>query len=235
RVSGPNMSILGSLNLNVDEEMASLNDKLLDDYSFPSLEEEDLTSDYYPGSSSPRNIRNLTSLKHTIVLLQETSREDIASIRVKSHMTGIDAIYEYYRDNKDEISTTISESKERNTKKGKDRSSFYLDGERGETPDEEDILDPAPYGYLISNYHYNKVKNHLELFNIEAEERENGYYISMAQSMRSLIPFLFDNHLEQRLFSGKAIYDLDEIDDIEFPEFPVKMTESTVFDDQETG
>lgn len=237
RVSGPNMSILGSLNLNVDDEMASLNDELLEDYLFPALEKEGLTSDYYPGSSSPRNIRNLSSLRHSIVLLQETSRKDIPSTRVSSHMVGINKVFDYYKDNKARIVTTISDSKKRNTAIGKDRSKpFYLDGEIGEElPDDQFILNPPPYGYLISKYQYEKLENHLELFNIDVERKENGYYITMAQPMRGLIPFLFDDHLEQRLFSGKAIYDLEKVDDIHFPEHPVKMNESTTFTDGEAG
>ena len=191
----------------------------------------------YPGSGAPSNTRNMSSLKYAIVLLQESSRTDIPSTRVKSHMVGMESFKEYYMDKKEEIVAALEGAKKRNTEIGINRSEpFYVDGKIGELPDEDKILDPPPYGYLISKYHYEvAAKEHLELFGIEIEEKENGYYISMAQPMMTLIPYLFDENASTRLFTGVPIYDLEEIDQVEFPKYPVKMVETTTFNELEAG
>src|SRR5699024_5655340 len=76
RMSGPNMSLLGNLNLNVDTDLRELNVDLFEDFMFPDLENAGFTVDYYPPGARPTNTRSMSGLRHSIGILTEASWTD---------------------------------------------------------------------------------------------------------------------------------------------------------------
>src|SRR5699024_7746255 len=103
RMSGANISLLGNLNLNVDEELQELNETLIDDYMFEDLEEAGFTYDRYPPGAMPTNTRSMSGLRHSIGILSEASWTDEPLTRVAGQMEAANSIVNFYAERFDDI------------------------------------------------------------------------------------------------------------------------------------
>src|SRR5690625_4541699 len=237
RTSGLNIAVLGNLNLNVDQDLQELNYDLIDNYIFPHLEEGEFTYEYYPPSGRPTNVRGLSGLRHSIGILTEGSWSDDPLLRVAGQMQTSEAILQFYSERFDEVGDVVSASRESKQKIGREQSEpFYLDGMVGELPeDDADILDPPPCGYLINERQKEIMDTQIDLFSLDIEEMNGGYFITMDQPMMTVVPFLLDENSQYKVVNGLAVYDCSELETLDPPALPVPEQFSTDFTEYEAG
>ena len=237
RISGPNISLLGNLNLNVDSELRELNDELFEDFMFPDLEDAGFTVDYYPPGARPTNTRSMSGLRHSIGILTEGSWTDEPLVRVAGQMESAYSILRFYHEKFDRVGEVVSASRENKMREGEERNKpFYLSGMVGDLPeDESDILDPPPCGYLINEMQKEYLETQIDLFGLEIEEVENGYFVSMAQPMMTVIPFMLDENSEIKLANGLAVDHCEDIGKLDPPSMPEAEVFETDFANDEAG
>lgn len=235
RISGPNISVLGNLNLNVDEDLQQLNYDLIDNYMFPDLEEGGFTYDYYPPGAIPTNVRSMSGLRHSIGILTEGSWTDEPLVRVDGQMQAAESILRFYSERFDDIGRVVSESRTNKANAGREGEPFYLGGRVGVPATESETLDPAPCGYLLNERQFDRISSQIELFSIEVEAINNGYFVSMAQPMMTVIPFIMDERSPQKLTNGLAVYDCSDVGSMEPPSLPTPEQFETDFSEYEAG
>jgi len=243
RISGPNISVLGNLNLNVDSDLQELNFDLIDNYMFPDLEDGGFTYDYYPPSGRPGNIRGMTGLRHSIGILTEGSWTDEPLVRVDGQMQSVESILRFYSERFDEVGDVVAASRENKQRIGREQSEpFYLegmvglDGEEDEFPeDESDILDPPACGYLINERQKERISTQIDLFSLEVEEINDGYFITMDQPMMTVVPFILDENSIYKRANGLAVQDCSELETLNPPALPVPEQLNTDFSEYEAG
>ena len=237
RVSGPNISLLGSLNLNVDKDLQALNQELIDDYMFPDLEDAGFTVDYYPPGGKPTTTRNIAGLRHSIGVLTEASWTDEPLVRVAGQMEAANSILNFYHDNFERVAEIVTEAPKNKKRVGGDQSEpFYLDGMVGELPEDESaILDPPPCGYLINEVQKEKISRQIDLFSLEVEEVNDGYFITMDQPMMTIIPFILDEKSAFKLVNGLTVNDCSDLGTLQPPSIPTGQKFQTDFTEYEAG
>lgn len=237
RMSGPNISLLGNLNLNVDKDLQQVNERLIDDYMFPDLEEAGFTVTHYPPGALPINTRNMSGLRHSIGVLSEASWDDEPLVRVAAQMEAAYSLLRFYQEEFDLVGEIVSKAPENKKRDGENRSKpFYLDGWVGNLPDDESaILDPPPCGYLMNEVQRERIERQIELFEIQLQEVNNGYFVTMAQPMMTVIPFILDPRSEIKLVNGVAVNDCSELESLEPPNIPEPSQYQTDFTHYDAG
>ncbi|GIO23447.1 M14 family zinc carboxypeptidase [Oceanobacillus sp. J11TS1] len=238
RIEGPNVSLLGPTSLNVYDGILALNDELITDFMVPDIEEAGLTTGPYPGTGAPRTVRNIIGLRHGLGILVETTWVDDFATRVEGQMAAVESVFRFYQERFVEIGEVVEEARVQKEEAGRNQSEpYYLNGSAGDDPSKSDILDPPPYGYLLNNEQAEEIRTQIELFSLDTEQvSENGVFISMAQPMMTVIPFIMDERSDYRLVEGIALYD-PAIDpgSIAPPALPEPLQFSTDFSEDEVG
>lgn len=238
RVEGPNISLLGSTNLNVYDGLIEINNELINDYMMPEVEAKGFTVGPYPGGGAPRTVRNVTGLRHSIGVLVEATWVDDYITRVEGQMASVESVLNFYNERFDEIGQVVEEARIHKENVGSNQSEpYYLEGDIDEYPPEYDILDPPPFGYLINNDQDEKISTQIDLFSIQTEQvSENGVFVPMGQPMMTVIPFIMDENSNYRLIEGKALYDPDvDPGSIDPPLPPESVELNTDFSQNEEG
>lgn len=208
----PDIEALWPRNLNVDEDLRALNIKLVEEYVFPTAENDGWTTGLYgspggAGGEDERILRNIGGLRNGLSLLTESAGRASIPDRVNMQRSVTDGAIAFYQDYFDEIEEVRAGAKERRAADGIDPSvPFYLDGADNWTPTM--ILENKPMGYIFTEDQANDVRKHLDLFNIETENVDNGVFVSMNQSMMTVIPLLFDERAKYNEISALPIYSL---------------------------
>ncbi len=241
RMGGPNMSVLGNKNRMVDPDLIALNDELIEDYMFEDLKEAGFESTYYPSSDAalPTNTRGVSGFRHSIGILTEGSWLDEPLERVDAQLVSVRAILRFYHENFEEVGNVIEQSRVNHQVRGAAAEEpFYLEGSvdiEVEEIDELKILDPPPCGYTIHEDQMTRIERHIELFSIEYEKINDGYYISMDQEMMAIIPYIMDEHARTKLINAKRIYDCVDQENFGAPSVPEGETFTTNFSGQDAG
>jgi hypothetical protein len=90
-----------------------------------------------------------------------------------------------------------------------------------EEPTPEQILEEPPCGYLISDEQYASQQDgsdpageRLEAHGIKVQrQRRGGWFVSMKQDLRGLIPLLLDGQAEEEMVAGERLMDCSAFDD----------------------
>lgn len=210
--TSPDIEGLWPRNLNVDEDLRALNVKLVEEYVFPSAEADGWTTGLYgrPGGSGgedERILRNVGGLRNGLALLTESAGRAPLQDRADMQRSVMNGAIAFYQDHFDEIAEVRAGAKERRTADGIDPSvPFYLDGADNWAPTM--ILENKPMGYLLTKDQANTVSKHINLFNIQTEDVDNGVFASMHQPMMTILPLLFDERAKYNEISALPVYSL---------------------------
>ncbi|MBB6451571.1 hypothetical protein HNR44_003586, partial [Geomicrobium halophilum] len=213
----PDMEMQWPRNLNVDDELRELNEEMVEDYLRPNVEEAGFTTGLYGDASEPTLgletvLSQMAGLRHGLGLLTESSGQQDPKYRVEAQMETVESTLEFYRERMDDVTTVVSEAPSRKMEEGADRSEpFYLDGADIREPEDSDVLDPHPCGYLLHSSQANEVSLHIDSFSLETEEvGENGVFVSMSQPMMTVVPFLLDGEASYNEVEGLALEDCSD-------------------------
>ncbi|MBY7144683.1 carboxypeptidase [Virgibacillus sp. NKC19-3] len=208
----PDIEMLWPRNLNVDDELQSLNQEMVEDYMFPPVENAGFSTGLYgsPGGSGggdERIMRNILGLRNGLGVLTETAGEQEPSYRVEAQKRAVESVLTFYRDRFEDVGTMVAGAPERQTTAGADQSDpFYLDG--ADNWDPTTVLEKKPSGYLLNEAQAEEMRQHIALFSLETEEVDgNGVFAPMSQPMMSILPFLFDVRATYNEVEGLALYD----------------------------
>lgn len=236
RMSGPNMSLLGNLNLNVDKNLQQLNQELIDNYMFPDLKDAGFTVDYYPPGAAPTNTRSMSGLKHSIGVLTEATWENDPQTRVDAQMEAAHSVLQFYDRRFEDVANVVTDAPINKRNTGENRSEpFYLEGMVGSLPNENATLNPPPCGYLINERQKEQISRQIDLFSLQTEKVKNGYFVPMSQSMMTVIPFIMDQRSDLKLVNGLAINDCTELGEAEPPSAPIPQQFQTDFTEYKAG
>jgi hypothetical protein len=220
--------VLWPRNLNVDTEIHDQAKELALDYITADAEEAGYTTDEYgqyeaadqdihqsAGDGDEGIARNAMGLRHSLGILVETRVDSdlrngpeemntpaVQMRRVVSHTVAIDAVLRFMRERGPRIAEITRASRARAIKEGKLRNEpVYFGGADNAEPTEEQVVDPPPCGYKLSNRDLTKLRKVLSLLGI----RHSGSFVKMSQTSEPLIPLLLDERGLRHAVAGKPV------------------------------
>lgn len=212
----PDMEMLWARNLNVDENVQSLNREMVEDYLFPDVEDAGFSTGLYgspggAGGGEETILRNMLGLRNGIGLLTESAGSQDPTYRVEAQLATVEAVIDFYRERFDDVVDAVEEAPDRQADRGADASEpFYLDG--ADNWDPTNVLVNKPSGYLLTNDQANDMETHLDLFSLETENVANqGIFIGMDQPHMTVVPYLFDARATNNEVEGIALYDSEDV------------------------
>ncbi|SFA99810.1 PA domain-containing protein [Lentibacillus halodurans] len=221
--ASPEMEMVWPRNLNIDGPLRELSKEMVQDYLMPDVEEAGFTTGIYgsPNSSTNGNERvlsNMLGLRHGIGLITESAGRAKPEDRVEMQMETALSVMRFYRERFDDVVQAVTEAPERKAADGANREPFYLDGADNREPPEWAVLDPASCGYLINSSQEEEISRHIDLFSLRTEEVSgNGVFVTMNQSMMTVIPLLLDEQARYNELSGLALEDCSNPGELEPP------------------
>lgn len=219
----PDMEVLWPRNLNVDEELRTLNVEMVQQYVRPDVEAAGFTTGLYGAGGGGETIaRNMIGLRHGLALLTETGGRSAPDFRVEAQKRTVESVLRFYNERFDDVVAVNEGSVARKAQAGADLSEpFYLGGADNSPPSDSEILNPHACGYLLHVDQAALISRHIDLFSIVTETvGENGVFLSMAQPMMTVIPYLVDERATNNIVSGLPVSDCSDLGDLEPPEPP---------------
>ncbi|MFA1821833.1 M14 family zinc carboxypeptidase [Virgibacillus oceani] len=208
--SSPDIEFLWPRNLNVDREIYELNVELVTDYLIPDSEADGWSAGLYgsptsAGRGGATNLRNMSGLRHGLGVLSESAGNQEKEDRVEMQMSSYRSLLSFYHERFDELAAAVDGASERKQADGANRAPFYLAGE-DDTPHLVEIMDPPVCGYLLDAEQAESIELHIDLFELQTEETDDGgLFITMAQPMMTVIPFLMDERTPSNIIAGSPI------------------------------
>lgn len=207
-------------NLNVDPQVYSLSKALAVDYIGKGSEAAGYTSDEYglyaagdqdvaqtAGDADEGILRNAMGLRHAIGILVEsavtpnprhgsqevTSQADVNLRRVESQMVVGMHTLRFMREQGDLAAFATAGAPKRKIREGKTRSEpVYFGGADNDPPEESEIQDPPPCGYVLTPELRDRIAVTMRLLGMRARPEGEGFFVSMAQDAEPVIPLLLD-------------------------------------------
>ncbi|MFN2525362.1 MAG: M14 family metallocarboxypeptidase, partial [Actinomycetota bacterium] len=220
-------------NLNVDEQVHDLAKVLAEEYIALDAEEQGYTADEYgqyevadqnvyqsAGDADEGIARNTMGLRHSLGILVETrvdmdvrngpdevmSQAAVARRRVASHMAVSLATLRFMRDRGVEAMRVTSQAERRKILEGLRRSApLYFGGADNQPPEDSDVVDPPPCGYMLSASQVGDVAKALALQGISYTARAGGFFVTLGQTAEPLIPLLVDERGTRHGTEGKPV------------------------------
>ncbi|OEH53453.1 carboxypeptidase [Oceanobacillus sp. E9] len=217
RASGnPDIEMLWPRNLNVDEQLRSLNQEMVEDHLLPEVEGYGFSTGLYgtpggAGGGDERIMRNMLGLRNGLGLLTETAGLQEPNYRVDAQMRTVEGVLSFYYDRFEEITSAVSEAPERQASLGNEQNQpFYLDGADNWEP--TNVIEKKPTGYLLTNVQVDAMEKHMNFFSLEKENVYSaGEYVTMSQPKMGVIPFLFDKRATYNEVEGIALYNSQNV------------------------
>jgi hypothetical protein len=217
----PDMELLWPRNLNVYEPVRELSQQLVEDYAWPDTENAGFTVGLYgpnpgaPGDENETISRNAIGLRHGLGMLTETGGQDPPVFRVDAQLASMHSVLRFHRERIDEIAEAVTAAPLHKETVGAEQSEpFFLFGADNDPPDDEDVLDPPPCGYVIDTAQAQQIESPVELFPLVTEQvADDVVFVTMAQPMMTVVPLLLDADARANLVDGVALYDPAECAD----------------------
>ena len=221
-------------NLNTDKEVHDLAIELGREYLMPAAEDAGYTTDEYgqaevadndiaqtAGDGDEGIMRNAMGLRHVLGILVETRvdadlrqspTEPLPGVaarrRVDSHSAVLRGMLRFMDERGTEAARVTAEAEQRKIAEGAARSApVYFGGADNEEPAEEDVVDPPPCGYRLTEDQVAELGPRLALHGIDLYRVEGGPFVPLQQSAEPLIPLLLDvrGRPDRRRADGKAL------------------------------
>jgi hypothetical protein len=220
-------------NLNVDPQVHGLSKIIGEDYIREDVERAGYSADTYgmyavadqdihqsAGDGDEGIMRNAMGLRHSLGILVESAvtadprngpdevveEAALNRRRVQSQIVVSHAVLRFMREQGNLARAATTGAPKRKTTEGRRRSApVYFGGADNQEPTEEQIVDPPPCGYALTQKEFTAVRQTLALHGIRARKTGNAYAISMAQSAEPVIPLLLDARGTRHAVEGEAL------------------------------
>lgn len=158
------------------------------------------TTDLYGGGTNANILRNSGGLQNIITVLGEASGQGSTTLLTRKDAVAgcsifADEIFTYHATNEDTIKATVTRAR--------------LDSKQaGE--DQDPIADPSiapPLGYSLNNVQYTTASTSLDRLRLKAIPLSDasGYFVSMAQGSKRILPQLVDGSATDNIVVAKAL------------------------------
>ena len=220
-------------NLNTDAKVHDLAVELGRNYLVPAAEAAGYSTDEYgqaevvdndiaqtAGDADEGIMRNAMGLRHVLGMLVETRVDadvrqspteplqtaEVQRRRVASHMSVLTGLVRFMRERGADAARVTAEAERRKIAEGAARSApVFFGGADNEEPAAEDVVNPPPCGYRLSEEQVAALGPRLALHGIDLYRVEGGPFIPLAQSAEPLIPLLLDTRGTRKKTDGKPL------------------------------
>lgn len=207
--------VLWPRNLNVDEDVHAQAKALALGYITQDEEAAGYSTDEYgqyeladqdvhqaAGDGDEGIARNTMGLRHSLGILvetrvdgdprngpQELEEPAVRVRRVAAHTVAVDATLRFMRERGEEVAAVTAAARKRAVSEGRLRNEpVYFGGADNAEPTEDQVQDPPPCGYDLTEAQAKQLRTTLSLLGIRAR----GTYVTMAQAAEPLVPLLLD-------------------------------------------
>jgi hypothetical protein len=214
-------------NLNTDRRVHDEAHTLSERYVRPSAEASGFSSGIYgiwtdpetgepvkqvAGDGQERILRNTAGIKHSVGLLAETRTAPLTDEekadpalnnrrRVHSQQAALKGLFDFTSDRRGRIeaATTLARLSGH-----ADRGPVYTGGADNDPATAEETIGDPPCGYRLTAGQYAEVKDELELHGVRSRAAaDGGALVPLSQSLRALVPLLFDERAAYELTAGQ--------------------------------
>jgi hypothetical protein len=215
----PDMEMVWSMNLNVDEPLRTFAQELIEDSVFPGLQAHGFTTGELgrPGTTSfdERIARNAIGLRHSIGMVTETPWDGEPLRRVATQKATLGEILAFQHEHGDTTAALTSAAAERRAADGAAGAVVHFGGPQ------DPVADPAGCGYLLNNGQAELIEGPAKLFGVRTEQvSANGVFLTMAQPMMTVVPLLVDERAPHNIVAGRSLDDCSDLGSEEPPPDP---------------
>lgn len=221
-------------NLNVDPQLHSLSKTLAVDYIGTGSERAGYSADEYgqfavgdqdvhqfAGDHDEGILRNLAGLRSAVSVLIESNATpnplrpeelaDAAAVnrrRVASQHQNVTDTLRFLQTHGNLVAAASAGARDRYTEQGRERNEpVYFGGADNDPPEPEQVQDPPPCAYRLTEEQAAAVTTTLNLLDIGTRQQDLGVLVPMAQPSEPLIPLLLDNRGERHVVDGVPVMD----------------------------
>ena len=220
-------------NLNTDPQVHDLAVELGRKYLVPAANDAGYSTDEYgqaevadndvaqtAGDGDEGIMRNAMGLRHVLGILVETRVDadvrqspteplmtaQVQRRRVDSHGAVLRGLLRFMRERGGDVARVTAEAERRKIAEGAARNApVYFGGADNTEPAEEDVVNPPPCGYRLSEQQVAALGPRLALHGIDLYRVEGGPFVPLAQSAEPLIPLLLDARGTRKKTDGQAL------------------------------
>ena len=215
-LEGADLDGLWPRNLAVDADLLALANEMVEDHMFSELEAQGITPAIYGGPRPEDGAgdenegigRNMLGLSHSVGVLIETPGLREGTERVEAQYAAALAMLSFQRENAERIEEVTAAAPENRAADGLNQEPFHLFGADNDPPKPETTLDPGPCGYVLTPEQAARVALTFELRGVESVTLDSGdVFVSMAQPMMTVVPFMLDPGARSSLVDGVAVFE----------------------------
>jgi hypothetical protein len=240
----PRLELAWPRNLNVDADVRELSATMIEDHVLAAADAAGYDTDVYgspggAGGGDERIMRNAIGLRHHLGMLIETFNATAVD-RAELQVLAVEEVLRFHRDHTEQIVAAVEGAPDRRAADGAEREPFFVGGSDWETPADDEVLDPAPCGYVINTLQAEQLETQLDLFDVTSETvSDTGVFVTMAQPAMTVVPLLMDERASFNDVTGVALDDCSDPGAVDPPPLPDPPSEpgqwSTDLSDTEPG
>ncbi|MFH0515956.1 M14 family metallocarboxypeptidase [Streptomyces sp. M41] len=163
------------------------------------------------GDGQERILRNMSGIKHSVGLLIESRVDPVTDAeqadealnnrrRVTSQLAALKGLFRFADDRRGRIETATGLARLRGYA---DTGPVHLGGADNDPPEPAEVIQDPPCGYRLTAEQYTEVKDVLKLHGVKATATATGALVPLRQSLRALVPLLFDERGPYHITAGE--------------------------------
>ncbi|WP_180289275.1 MULTISPECIES: M14 family metallopeptidase [Streptomyces] len=162
------------------------------------------------GDGQERILRNMSGIKHGVGLLIESRVDALTDEeqadeslnnrrRVKSQLAALKGLFAFAGERR----AAVESATRRALLAGwRDEGPVYLGGADNDPAEPSEMIQDPPCGYRLTAGQYTEVKDELALHGVRVRKEATGAYVPLRQSLRALVPLLFDERAPYHVTVG---------------------------------
>lgn len=163
------------------------------------------------GDGQERILRNMSGIKHSVGLLIESRVDPLTEQekadealnnrrRVNSQLAALDGLFGFTDARRGQVEAATGAARLAGYA---DTGPVYLGGADNDPPEPTEVIQDPPCGYRLTTGQYTQVKDELALHGVKSKATSTGALVPLRQSLRALVPLLFDERAPYHIAVGE--------------------------------
>jgi hypothetical protein len=161
------------------------------------------------GDGQERILRNMSGVKHAVGLLIESRVEPLVDgtgeaannrRRVNSQLSALKGLFGFVKERGGRADLATAAARAAGYR---DSGPVYVGGADNDPAAPAEVIQDPPCGYRLTDDQYTEVKDELALHGVRVRHDGQGTLVPLRQSLRALVPLLFDERAPYRLTIGE--------------------------------